>query len=130
MNIAKAIDEMLGASETEEKFDKDTAEFVEQLHEALSGLENVDDFRFKNVIRSGETCGFARSGRIQYLVNTDRKASYKVTVRTYWRSGINSGQYDRVHKVSAGSRKNLGCTVSGSIPTTSSSRSVVGEERV
>ncbi|CAL2056214.1 hypothetical protein [Tenacibaculum sp. 190524A05c] len=95
--------------------------------EKLSDEEKL--LTFKNLIRNTGRCGFASSGTIQYLVNTDRNNRYRVTVRTYWRQGINSGKYDRVYITQAGGRTQLGCTQSGMIPVASYSRQVVGEQK-
>lgn len=87
-------------------------------------------FTFRNVIRNSGRCGFASGGSKQYLVNTDSRNRYRVTVRTYWRSGINNGQSDRSHTMEAGGRKYLGCTDSGRIPVTYYRRQVVGEVKI
>lgn len=79
-------------------------------------------------IRYGSSCGFAKSGRIAYVVNARNDRRVRATVRVRWRQGINNGQYDRVHVIPAGSEKQLGCTRSGSIPVADYSFSVVGCE--
>jgi hypothetical protein len=85
---------------------------------------------FKNVISKQGSCGFASGGTKDYLVNTDTGNRYRVTVRTYWTQGINSGQYDNVYISEAGGKQLLGCTDSGAIPVAYYNRQVVGEVRI
>jgi hypothetical protein len=110
------------ATKTQEKFAK----------AYFQGIEKLDDdqkiLAFKNVITWDGTCGFANGGTIQYLLNTDTGRGYRVTVRTFWSQGVNSGQYDNVYMTTPGGRTLLGCTDSGYIPVTSYIRQVVGEE--
>lgn len=75
-------------------------------------------------------CGFTKANSFFYLVNTDSTASLRVTVRTTWRSGIQSGQTDRVYILPAGGQQTLGCGDSGVIPVTYYQFQVVGEERI
>jgi len=73
-------------------------------------------------------CGFAKSGRIAYVNNARNDKQVRATVRVHWRQGINSGQYDCVHTIPAGSRKLLGCTRGVCIPVADYSYRVVGCE--
>jgi len=105
--------------------------FVEQYRRACDALpEESQALAFKNVIRSGSRCGFANGGAIHLLVNSDQRNRYRVTVRTYWRQGIDSGQFDNTHISEAGGSRSLGCSDSGSIPVAYYSREVVGEVRI
>lgn len=93
----------------------------------MDGLpEEARALAFRNVIRNEGRCGFASGGSYHYLINTDGGNRYRVTVRTHWRQGIDSGQYDRTYVSEAGGRQNLGCSDSGSIPVAYYSRQVVG----
>ncbi|MCI5150513.1 MAG: hypothetical protein D3916_14205 [Candidatus Electrothrix sp. MAN1_4] len=132
MDLAELIDEVVSGTESEvEALSAEDEAFVDEFNKAeAASEEDIELLRFKNVIRKNGRCGFASGGSKDYLVNTDRGARYRVTVRTRWRQGINSGQNDRVHVIAAGSRKYLGCTDSGSIPVAYYSRSVVGEEKL
>lgn len=111
-----------------EEGDKQLIELYNQGYSKLTDEERL--LAFRNVIRNHGNCGFANSGYRNYLINTDPHSRYRVTIRTYWRSGINQGQYDRVYIMNAGSRKYLGCTNSGNIPVAYYRRLVVGEERI
>ena len=109
----------------------DDKQFVSAYNEGYEKLSEEDRLlAFRNVIRNSGRCGFANGGSKQYLVNTDSRNRYRVTVRTYWRSGINNGQSDRTHIMEAGGRKYLGCTDSGYIPVTYYRRQVVGEVKI
>lgn len=103
--------------------------FIENYKKAISESNPAFDFTpaFKNVIRKEGRCGFAMAGSIDYLINTDSSHRYRVTIRTYWHQGIESGQFDNTVISEAGSRLNLGCTDSGYIPVATYSRVVVGE---
>jgi hypothetical protein len=83
-----------------------------------------------NVIIKEGRCGFAGGGSNDYLLNTDTGRRYRVTVRTYWKQGINQGEFDDTHYSGAGGKKPLGCTDSGSIPVAYYTRLVVGESVV
>lgn len=111
-------------TEDDKKFSAEYAKAVDALPEGAQTLT------FRNVIRNEGRCGFASGGSLHYLINTDGGNRYRVTVRTYWRQGIDSGQYDRTYVSEAGGRQNLGCSDSGSIPVASYSRQVVGEVRI
>lgn len=105
--------------------------FIAEHEEAYADLDGTSAaLRFSNVISSRGRCGFAGGGSVQHLVNTDRHNRYRVTVRTHWRQGIESGQYDRIHISEAGGSQVLGCTDSGAIPVAYYSRQVVGESRI
>lgn len=77
-------------------------------------------------ISYGGRCGFASAGSEAYVVNARNNVAVRATVRVYWRQGINSGQYDTVKDIPAGSRVYLGCTSSGAIPVIDYTYSVVG----
>lgn len=105
--------------------------FIKDYQDGIGKLsEEERAFYFVNVIRSEGSCGFASGGTYNYLVNTDTRNRYRVTIRTFWQSGINSGQSDRVEIIEAGGRIGLGCTDSGYIPVTYYNRQVVGESRI
>lgn len=84
---------------------------------------------FKNHISREGSCGFSKEGKIEYLVNTDKNNSYKVTIRKNWRSGAKSGVSDYTVVSAAGGKSSQGCTASGNIPVTTYSRRVVGESK-
>ncbi len=107
------------------KKDKEVISLFQDEYEKLS--DNKKKVTFRNIIQSDRSCGFAGSGRIDNILNTDPKHRYRVTVRTTWRNYLHSGQYDEVVKMEAGERKILGCTCTGMIPTTNYSRQIVGE---
>ena len=128
-NLSELMDEIISPDAGKQmELSEDDKNLIDAFN---SGFDKLDDdatiLTFRNVISNSGRCGFASSGTIQYIVNTDRNNRYRVTVRTYWRQGINNGQYDRVYVTQAGSRTQLGCTVSGSIPVGYYSRQVVGE---
>ena len=105
--------------------------FIKEYQEGVSKLNEEEKLlTFANVIRSEGRCGFASGGSYSYLINTDTRNRYRVTVRTFWRSGINSGQSDQVVINEAGGRMSLGCSDSGYIPVTYYTRQVVGESRI
>ena len=109
----------------------DDNKFIKEYQDGIGKLsEEERPFYFVNVIRSEGRCGFASGGTYNYLVNTDTRNRYRVTIRTFWQSGINSGQSDRVEIIEAGGRIGLGCTDSGYIPVTYYTRQVVGESRI
>ncbi len=118
-------------------FDSDDDQHVEKWNaeekEASEGElkqmgEEAFAFALAAYITYGNRCGFASSGRLAYVVNRRRDRAVKATVRVRWRQGINSGSYDRVKTIPAGSRVGLGCTRSGSIPVADYSFSVVGAQ--
>lgn len=74
-------------------------------------------------------CGFTQANSFFFLINGNPKASLRITVRTTWRSGIRSGQSDRVYELPPGGRQALGCGDSGSIPVTYYRFQIVGEQR-
>ena len=92
----------------------------------LTGGED-EPLGFKNIILAEGMCGFASSGVNQYLLNTDRKNCYRVTVRTFFQNGNVSEQYDDVFTSNAGGKLALGCTRGPTITGGAYSRSVVGE---
>jgi len=75
-------------------------------------------------------CGVAKSSPLYFLINNNPQHSVRVTVRTFWKSGIDSGQNDRVHVLPPGGRMSLGCGDSGNIPTSFYQFQVVGEEEL
>ncbi|SEC93469.1 hypothetical protein SAMN04489761_4012 [Tenacibaculum sp. MAR_2009_124] len=85
---------------------------------------------FHNIITNSGRCGFANGGMNQYLLNTDSTNRYRVTIKTNWRSGIQSGSHYRTHIIEAGSKLFLGCTDSGYIPVSYYNRFVVGEVKI
>lgn len=109
----------------------DTPTFSDFLAAYQDGLKSVGsedlELVFRCAIVNDGQCGFANGGSNQYLVNTDQGRDYRVTVRTYWRQGIDQGQYDNTYTINAGARLFLGCTDSGNIPVAYYNRQVVGE---
>ena len=102
--------------------------FAQAYTDAIDREHAVDaGLAFRNVIIKEERCGFANSGEIDFLLNTDAHGRYRVTVRTTWRQGITEGTYDEVFTSEAGGKRRLGCTCSSGIPTTYYLREVVGE---
>ncbi len=93
----------------------DDEQFISNYTDAYDKLTNEEKlFVFRNVLRSSsERCGFASSGANQYLINTDTGNRYRVTVRTYWRKGMESHQTDNIYIMEAGGRKYMGCAMSG-----------------
>jgi len=109
----------------------DDKKFAAEYSKSVAGLSpDAQALAFKNVIRIEGRCGFANGGWYHYLINTDGGNRYRVTVRTYWRQGIDSGQYDLTYVSEAGGRQDLGCSESGSIPVAYYTRQVVGEVRI
>ena len=129
--VSTKIDEILNPDfGKQEALTEDDKAFIDEYNTATENLdEELGLLAFKNVIRQSGRCGFAQGGTVDYLINTDTNNRYRVTIRTYWRSGINSGQSDRVVITQAGGRLTLGCTDSGYIPVTYYSRQVVGESK-
>lgn len=126
--ISKLISPDTGAAQPLTEDDK---RFAAEYAEAVAGLSpEARALAFYNVIRSEGRCGFASGGSYHYLINTDTTNRYRVTVRTFWRQGIDSGQYDTTYVSEAGGRQMLGCSDSGSIPVASYTRQVVGEVRI
>lgn len=126
--LSGLIDPQIGETSPLEKDDQQLISAYNEGYNKLSDEEKL--LAFKNIIRNSGRCGFASGGSIQYLINTDSKNRYRVTIRTYWRSGIHSGQSDRPFIIEAGSRIFLGCTDSGYIPITYYRREVVGEVKL
>lgn len=109
----------------------DDKKFVAEYDKAVSALPpEMAMLAFRNVIRNEGRCGFASGGSYHYLINTDGGSRYRVTVRTAWRQGIDSGTYDTTYISEAGGRQNIGCSDSGSIPVAYYTRTVVGEVRI
>jgi len=130
-NLSELIDGLISPDVGKQsELTDDDKNLIEEYQKGVESLsEEAKPLTFRNVIRSSGRCGFANSGTIQYILNTDRNNRYRVTVRTYWRQGINNGQYDRVYVTQAGGRTQLGCTKSGAIPVASYARQVVGEQK-
>ena len=87
--------------------------------------------KFTNVIIKEGRCGF--HGVYDFLVNTDKHSSYKVTVRTVVKTPTSTvtEEFDKVIISNAGGKLNLGCTKGGSIPASAEySRRVVGEVKL
>ena len=83
---------------------------------------------FKNAIIQTDYCN--GSGRKDYLVNTDKHNRYNVTVRISVTQSGRTRTRNKVFRMNASSKKFLGCTTSGSIPTADYSRAVIGEEEL
>lgn len=116
-------------SDDDQYVEKWSAEEVEAAEGELKELgEEVYARAFAAYITYGRSCGFAGSGRIAFVANRRRDRAVRATVRVRWRRGIDSGSYDRVKTIPAGSRVQLGCTRSGAIPVTDYSYSVVGAQ--
>ena len=79
-----------------------------------------------NIISRGERCGFAKSGKIYYIENEHQNKRVQATVRTFWRSGIKTGQFDSVITIPAGSEKSLGCDRGSYIPVSDFRFRIVG----
>jgi hypothetical protein len=109
----------------------DDKKFAAEYAKAINGLSaDAQVLAFRNVIRNQGQCGFASGGSYYYFINTDSGNRYRVTVRTYWRQGIDSGQYDETYVSEAGGRQNLGCSRSESIPVAYYNREIVGEVHI
>ena len=61
-------------------------------------------------IYTGATCGFANAGQIVWLQNNLFDKPVRVTVRVMWAQGGNNGQFDEVHELPAGGKKQLRCS--------------------
>lgn len=87
---------------------------------------------FNNKVESSNVvCGFARSGRVMYLKNSDANKAYMVTVRKKWRTTAGQGgQSDEVIQNAAGARVSLGCSKSDIQPVTTFTWEVVGETEI
>lgn len=127
-NIAMTFDKHAGQAQETNDFDRNFIAEYSAKYEALPA--EIKALAFRNVIIHEGRCGFASGGSIQYLVNTDSGNRYRVTIRTHWRQGIDSGQYDSTYVTEAGGRTMLGCTDSGAIPVAYYTRSIVGEVRI
>jgi hypothetical protein len=126
--ISKHISPDAGAPQPLTEDDKG---FIAEYEKGLASLSaEALLLAFRNVVRREGRCGFASGGSYDYLVNTDTGNRYRVTVRTYWRQGIDHGQYDNTYISEAGGKQNLGCSDSGSIPVAYYTRQVVGEVRI
>jgi hypothetical protein len=129
--IGDEFDKLLGGDSSAQPTSEEGKQFADEYAKGVDALpDDVKAFAFKNVIQRRDICGFAGGGRKDYLINTDPTRRYRVTVRTYWSQGINSGQSDNIHIMDAGSEKYLGCTDSGAIPVAYYNRQVVGESSV
>ncbi len=126
--FSELLNSEIGSNLPLEKEDQTIINSYKIEFESLSEEEKL--LGFNTIIRSSGRCGFAGGGTNQYLLNTDSKNRYRVTVKTNWRSGIQSGSHYRTHIIEAGSKLFLGCTDSGYIPVTYYSRFVVGEVKV
>lgn len=129
-NLAEKISRLISPEfGTKDELNEDDKSLIDALRGVASQIESSDESirNFKNVIRKEDRCGFASGGSIDKLLNTDTGRRYRVTVRTYWRQGINEGQYDNTFLNEAGGKLVLGCTDSGNIPVAYYNRQVVGE---
>ncbi|MEZ0576959.1 hypothetical protein [Halodesulfovibrio aestuarii] len=107
--------------------DEDTL-LIEQTrkeNEALS--EDERRARFDNIISKSGRCGFASSGQYDYILNTNPRKTYTVTINTDWRRGVEHGFYTDTYTAPAGGKVMLGCTQTNNIPVTKYIRKVVGE---
>lgn len=108
--------------------DMEDEKLIQNYTNALKDLDSEKErVAFKNIITSKDRCGFASSGTLNYLLNTDPYRRFTVTVRTYWTRGIDRGEFDKLYPINAGQKILLGCTESSVIPVTSYRRVVVGE---
>ncbi|SIO25384.1 hypothetical protein [Halodesulfovibrio marinisediminis] len=89
--------------------------------------ENERLARFDNIIHRSGWCGFANGGQVDYILNTNPRKTYNVTVNIDWRRGIENGFFTETHVVPAGGKVMLGCTQTNNIPVTKYHRRVVGE---
>ncbi len=131
-SFEEKIDELISpdSGKREKVTDEDQA-FIKEYQDGISNLSKEEKLlAFSNVIRKSGHCGFGQFGTIDYLINTDTRNRYRVTIRTFWRTGINSGQFDKFEISEAGGRMSLGCTYSGHIPVTDYTRQVVGETKI
>lgn len=129
MSLSEKISKLISPDDGKiETLSSEDDQYISEYSDELKNLpDDISSLAFKNVIRKEGRCGFANGGTIDYLLNTDRRARYRVTVRTHWSQGIDNGSFDRVYINEAGGKIQLGCTDSGSIPVATYRRSVVGE---
>jgi hypothetical protein len=103
-----------------------TNKFLEEYNKATSDNKLA---AYRCGIVSGDRCGPASLGVSSILVNSDNSRSYVVTVRTQWQNGTQTGEFDTVVQIAAGSRSYLGC---GLGPNLGQSRyfQIVGEQSI
>lgn len=70
--------------------------------------------------------GVCDGGVICYAVNTNATQSVLATVRVDWMQGVDTGSYQFVVQLPAGSKYYLGCTYGGGFPTKYNDFSIVG----
>lgn len=78
--------------------------------------------------RGGPCSRFA--GQVDYLVNTDRRHSYRVTIRTRWQAQSRAHENYMTRDVNAGSSVSLGCDTFPHFPYTQYWRTIEGEEQL
>ena len=93
-----------------------------------ASLEPDAPARFEAYVRGEGRCGFAGSGRQAYVVNRLSDRRVRVTVRTSWKRGIDSGQSQRSYVLAAGGERSLGCTMSNNVGATRYTFEVIGCE--
>lgn len=108
--------------------DKADEELVKNYRKGIEKLsEDQRHLYFNNIIRGRGTCGFTNTSQVDYLINTDVKNRYRVTVKTRWTRGADRGESQRVFVMEAGGTTRLGCQDSGVIPVAYYTRSIEGE---
>lgn len=96
---------------------------------ALSKTEKQE--RYVTVIRKEGSCGFGGFGKFDYLLNTDDRNDYRVTIKTIVELSASQEEFDKVVHVHAGQKINLGCTKGGSTAWHAEyTRRIVGEKKV
>lgn len=105
-----------------------TEEEKEAAQLELGAFGETAIFSLPAYISFGASCGFAGSGRLAYVANRLNNRPVRATVRVRWTQGINSGQYDTVKTIPAGSRVRLGCTRGGGTSYATYNYSVVGAQ--
>ena len=96
MNLAQEISRIINPDGSEPvSLTAENQAFIRDYQPGLAALseEEASTLAFMNVIIKEGRCGFASGGSYDYLLNTDTTRRYRVTVRTYWRQGINQGEY-------------------------------------
>lgn len=108
------------------------AEDIQRLEQAKKEKDTLaEDERkqagFDCIITKNGICGFAGSGGLDYILNTNPRKTYTATINTKWTQGIKDGFYTNTYKVPAGGKVFLGCSRTNDIPVMSYHRTVVGE---
>lgn len=107
--------------------DEDTQAIEQARTEKESLPEDERLARFDNIIHKSGWCGFANGGNVDYILNTNPRKTFNVTINVDWRRGIENGFFTETHMVPAGGKVRLGCTQTNHIPVTKYHRRVVGE---